>query len=850
MIGILSEPNETSHIHSAAYSQPICTGVQIALVQLLAEWNVKPAFVVGHSSGSSAPPTTSTFSVKLIEETGEICAAFTAGQLSAEEAILTAYFRGYACSQVITQGAMLATGVSHSAAMAAIETLELSEKVQVAGINSPENVTISGDQDKIEQLRNYFHELKFFARELKTDGKAYHSHHMLAVSRKYEELIIASAPLEPKKRQKTDGPLWISTVTGKQMISKIDPRYWRRNLEQSVRFSDAIVEIVELSRTHFVEIGPHSVLELPIKQVLSSLRADQSNCVYSSTLSRGKPGIETMLNLMGDLWIRGHEIPFSLINYVENNLLESRKCRNHVRSPCDLPNYDWNHEGILWNESRQSREYRERRYPRHDLLGSRVNGTGGSAFVWTNQLKVNDVLWLKNHRINEQIVFPAAGYIAMAMEAARQCANADLSSLPPCHLQDIKITKALVFSEEDAGASVEIHTTLHPARSHLNNDGKQQWYFTVASGVDGQVTTHTSGSLELESEPTTLSQDIAVKMENLEPQSVRTWYDTLSEAGLNFSGNFESLTEIHNSKDRSRRHTVAMTRPCQGFESSEESAYILHPSTIDGILHTSLIATAAGAPKNFRLRIPTAIDSIRIQMPRSFDANETIMIRGAAEPRGIDSMDTSVEVSSHQHETFMQIRKCRLIVPFHDQQRLAQERNPMLNVMWKPDITTMNRSDSNAFSAYLECFAPFSSTSTGLAGSKELFAALDLLTHKSPGLQIAAIHHEVSTHKELLDILHFDTAFKQCRSFAKATLTDDQTIHFQYASIESPGQYQYTTSTVAKKGSCDLLLLLDVSTFMIPRIIFSTHVCIRQQKSQATSLRSYSISSIFSLKRV
>jgi len=39
-------------IHLASHSQPANTALQIALVILLRDWNIKPQVVLGHSSGN------------------------------------------------------------------------------------------------------------------------------------------------------------------------------------------------------------------------------------------------------------------------------------------------------------------------------------------------------------------------------------------------------------------------------------------------------------------------------------------------------------------------------------------------------------------------------------------------------------------------------------------------------------------------------------------------------------------------------------------------------------------------------------------------------------------------------
>ncbi len=42
---------KSSRINEPELSQPLCTALQVAIVDLLAYWNVRPSVVVGHSSG-------------------------------------------------------------------------------------------------------------------------------------------------------------------------------------------------------------------------------------------------------------------------------------------------------------------------------------------------------------------------------------------------------------------------------------------------------------------------------------------------------------------------------------------------------------------------------------------------------------------------------------------------------------------------------------------------------------------------------------------------------------------------------------------------------------------------------
>ena len=105
-------------------SQPVCTAVQIGLVDLLRSWNIRPASVLGHSPG-------------------EIAAAYAAGHLSRAQAIIAAYYRDSTAKTLKTAGAMAAVGLSSDAADVTIRDAKLQGQIRVACINSPESVTLS-----------------------------------------------------------------------------------------------------------------------------------------------------------------------------------------------------------------------------------------------------------------------------------------------------------------------------------------------------------------------------------------------------------------------------------------------------------------------------------------------------------------------------------------------------------------------------------------------------------------------------------------------------------------------------------------------------------------------------------
>jgi acyl transferase domain-containing protein len=126
--GVLAESEDKAVIGKAEFSQPICTALQVALVDLLATWGIKPSAVVGHSSG-------------------EIAAAYAASALTKKEAIIAAFYRGYVCTQSRVAGGMAAIGLGRDEVVP-----YLAPGVRVACENSGSSVTLSGDSDRLEGI--------------------------------------------------------------------------------------------------------------------------------------------------------------------------------------------------------------------------------------------------------------------------------------------------------------------------------------------------------------------------------------------------------------------------------------------------------------------------------------------------------------------------------------------------------------------------------------------------------------------------------------------------------------------------------------------------------------------------
>ena len=149
---------DSTEIHRAELAQPLCTAIQIALVNVSRRSGIQPEAVIGHSSG-------------------EIAAAYAAHAISFREAVIISYYRGYVAKTSSSNGGMVAVGLGADEA-----SKFLKEGVVIACENSHISVTLSGKMKELEAVVEKIKESNpnILVRKLKVD-MAYHSCTCLAL---------------------------------------------------------------------------------------------------------------------------------------------------------------------------------------------------------------------------------------------------------------------------------------------------------------------------------------------------------------------------------------------------------------------------------------------------------------------------------------------------------------------------------------------------------------------------------------------------------------------------------------------------------------------------------------------
>ncbi|KAI5202137.1 ketoacyl-synt-domain-containing protein [Aureobasidium subglaciale] len=731
----LSKPAKQSRMHETALAQPLSTALQIALVVLLQSWGIHPRAVVGHSSG-------------------EVAAAFAAGLLTDSEAIAIAYYRGIAVSKYGKPGAMMAVGLGAEK----VELyLENQSEVVIACQNSPGSVTLSGGVDTLSKIHARLNKEGVFSRILDTSGNAYHSHLVKDAGQYYEDFFKSSfATSFPTATSEV--PMY-SCINGRVLSRPDQVRigYWRENLESPVNFTHALSSLVASQPTVncLIEIGMHSALSGPIKQIRTALGVAPEKLRYMSSIIRHDDNIENLLSLAGNLWSAGYPVDMAAVN----GLAEER--HKHLS---DLPTYQWNYEGgHLWNESRLSQGLRFRNHARHDLLGSLVMVSSGLNPTWRNKLKIINVPWLSDHRIGDDVIFPAAGYCAMAIEAVTQSAELSGAVVSGYTIQHLSIKTPMVIALE---GEVETLFDLHLAGGSTSQGNRNTFDFNLSSAsADDGWTEHAAGRIVLhEQNPVPRTLDDHVKEADLENGSHGDWYKALAKIGLHYGPTFRPLIQIGtNARDNSATAQINMQTTKSLM--TQESRYTIHPTTLDGCIQLAVIAACKGDVKGIsKAYLPTTVDNLTIwRTPDSPQLSDRCLLYSHGVQRGMRSVHGSSQLFSSDHVLIAQMTISLMSLEGGFAKKGSRAREPFARLIWQPMIEEEHGTEE----------LPSTNTDPSLMsvskGAQLLLVYKTSFCSLAEAIEARAVHQGIETRRILLADVEISIS-KGCRVLMLAEL--------------------------------------------------------------------------------
>ncbi|KAL2871600.1 type I polyketide synthase [Aspergillus lucknowensis] len=626
----------SSRVNHAELSQPLCTALQIALVELLRSFGVTPTAVVGHSSG-------------------EIAAAYCMGGLSLRSACAVAFFRGKLAARLASssssttttttttapnKGAMLAVGLSENEAAAYIDQVASQSgsgraEIVVACVNSPGSVTISGDEAQIQAMQRLVEGEGHFARRLQVEV-AYHSPQMQAIAEEYARCM---GQLE-LGRALPGCTTMISSVTTNRVggVHELcDANYWVSNLVSPVRFSPALGRLVSTGqakklgrsantnnpRIHdIVELGPHSALAGPIKQILKAAgSANSSEVKYASCLTRNVSALGTTLAVAGALWCAGYPVNLTTVNQI------GATTKVQPRMPLtDLPEYPFDHSQSYWHESRVSKEYRQRRHAPLDLLGTPSKDWNPLEARWTKFIRTTETPWVADHVVNGATIYPAAGMLVMAIEGVRQLV---LDSPSPRPIQGYRIPEATfqralpVNTSSEAGTECQVY--IRPEQDAMGK-GSSRFEFRIYALEGGAWGENCRGLLQVEYEPAERNPvdggvDEALSLTAGDwgkhaascgnTVDVSAVYKHFADIGLHFGPTFQTLATVNFGTDGQVMADVnTFVWEADVAQHNPRQDHLVHPTTLDAFIQTVLVGLTRGAAELIPTTVPTRVTNL------------------------------------------------------------------------------------------------------------------------------------------------------------------------------------------------------------------------------------------------
>jgi NADPH:quinone reductase-like Zn-dependent oxidoreductase/SAM-dependent methyltransferase len=547
---------------------------------------------------------------------------------------------------------MAAVGLSESEAQEVIDPINAratSFGLAVACINSPKSVTVSGETHLLDTLEGMGDQM--FVRRLRVP-LAYHSGQMQCIAGDYEaSLGTLSAPDEAVRNV----PM-ISSVTGERVAPERlrEASYWALNLVSPVRFIDAISNMVAEGNLvkrldgshafasvvdHILELGPHSALEVPLSDILATCKRGPS-IGYTSALKRGKSATDTMLRAAGELWCMGLSPNLRAVNEPQGD--------NTSRSMLvNVPEYPFDRSQRYVHETRISHNYKFRQHAPSELVGVMTADSTPSEARWRHFIRLSESPWAESHVINGTILYPAAGMIVMAIEAAKQLAGR--GEIDGFTLRDVRFISPMDLSAHGNGLEVQTSLTLVTSSDQEaptfkfvirnfnedNRDGSINAQGIISVDLFSASEAQQWKKAKMLEKKQTMAQELASKAVDCDtPVGSARHYKFLEETGLGYGPSFQNLRQQR--CNVSRKHAAAEV----GMFSSTAEPHTVHPATLDAMFHLSFTALSSGGREAIATAVVTRVDRIWVSN-KGLSAPETNSLNACL------SLDKSTSRSQH-----------------------------------------------------------------------------------------------------------------------------------------------------------------------------------------------------------
>ncbi|MAN46411.1 MAG: type I polyketide synthase [Alphaproteobacteria bacterium] len=547
---LYTESEEDSRISETLYTQPCLFAVEYAMAELWKSWGVTPNMVAGHSIG-------------------EYVAACLAGVMSHEDALRLVAERGRLMQQLPAGGAMAAVFASEDQIANLLKGRE--KDIAIAGVNGPEETVISGSEEAVEAVLAELESKEVGFRRLSV-SHAFHSPLLDPMLDAFEQAA------NKVSYQSARLPL-ISNLTGQAFPTskKPDARYWRDHARGAVRFADCIGALEDAGADILIELGPQ-----PALLGLAARARPAAKWKTIPSLRRGQKDVPTIRGALAQAYTAGAKINWQNVYKETGGRLVA------------VPTYPFQQQRY-WIDEQPARRQRASEAS-HPLLGD-TQKVPPPVHAHIATLSADFPAFLADHKILDRVIFPATGYIEMALSAGKAAMGNQ-----PVTLSGLMIDAPL---ELQAGTDHTLHTELMPSHEGgfdfivrgVPEDERADWQNLAHARVSG---TTTSDSVNIP----TVAEARAVCVEAVD---VAALYERLENLGLQYGPLFRGLTTLN------KGDGIAVGMATLPNTEQDITSYSFHPALLDSVFHA--VTAIVPSDGEDRLYLPTGIDKIQWLRP-------------------------------------------------------------------------------------------------------------------------------------------------------------------------------------------------------------------------------------------
>lgn len=501
---------DEAKLNHTSWTQPAIFALQRGLVMLLRSWGCEPAAVLGHS-------------------VGEYAAACTAGVMEWDDGLRLISERGRLIGELPAGGSMLAVFATADQVAAAVDSLA---DLSLAALNGS-HVVVSGPDEVIAKAEQQFGEQGVRTKRL-TTSHAFHSSLMTPAQAPFAQVAGKIGYREATL------PL-VSNVSGDVLPAdrRLDGAYWADHIRQPVRYAEGVAALEQLGVAMILEVGPQAVLSRMAASVWKS-----SPTLLPSCLQREAEDRQSLLQCLGSLYVHGATPDFEAIH-------AGQDARRVV-----LPTYPFQRRRF-WGPAKP-RAAHAAFHTAHPLLGEKQSLAGPTTERrYQSVVESDSPPWLPDHEVMDQVVFPGAAWIEIALAAADGLPLENIKFEEPLVVTDRTAIQTVVATSSGRATTVEAYATIV---------GQDNWKRHATADV--------ASNRAAAPAPVDRAAVADNCPETIEPE---VFYGKMAELGLHYGPAFRPIESIAYSP------TEVLVRLAVD---SDVRGYRIPPPLLDGALHS------------------------------------------------------------------------------------------------------------------------------------------------------------------------------------------------------------------------------------------------------------------------